>query len=212
MSNRKIAAAFTLSLAATAATQAFAQDADRYFSGPYIGAEAGLQQIIAGSSVNGVDILAEDRRFVADLFGGFRHQFPFGLILGAEGAYGLFDGNLQQFYPVGPTGVSYDGGDQFSYGGTLGWVVGPERTLMLYGYLKETKRTFDIVGVTAGTPFFQQDKQGMLRYGGGAELRVAGRLHVRAAIGAGRADFGGRITNFDPKSKVEASIGLLAQF
>lgn len=206
------AAAIAFSAAAFAASAAAAQTETRQFNGPHIGAEVGLQQIIAGAAVGGVDVLAEDRRFVAEFFGGYRHQFPFGLVVGAEVAYGLFDGNLAQNFPVGPTGVSYDGGDQFTYGGAIGWAVGPRRRLMLYGYLKETKRSFDVSGNSGGTVFFQQDKQGILRYGAGAELAISGPLHLRASIGSGRADFGDQVTNFDPKSKVEASLGVHAQF
>jgi hypothetical protein len=186
--------------------------ADRHFHGPYVGAEVGRQQIIAGSLVNGVDFLTADSRIVGDFFGGLRGQLPVGLVVGAELAYGVFDGSLAFSDPASSLAIAYDGGDQLTYGGTIGWAVGRERDLLVFSYVKETKRSFDVAVSTATSSFAQIDKQGMLRYGAGVEWRATGKLHLRASLGTGRADFGDQMTNVDPGSKVEGAIGVIVQF
>lgn len=184
----------------------------RHFHGPYLGAEISRQQVIAGSFVNGIDFLAEDSRIAGDIVGGLRGQLPFGLVVGAELAYGVFNGDLAFDDPANSLAINYDGGGQFTYGGAVGWAVGRERDLLVFAYLKETKRSFDVAVSTAAGDFTQQDKQGILRFGAGIEKRIAGVAHVRASIGTGRADFGDQRTNIDPKSKIEAAIGVIVQF
>lgn len=194
----------------TASEEALARS--RHFHGPYLGAEISRQQVIAGSFVNGVDFLAEDSRFVGEVVGGLRGQFPFGLVIGAEIAYGFYDGDLSFDDAANALAIDYDGGGQFTYGGTVGWAVGAERDLLFFAYVKETKRSFDVAVSTASSTFNQEDEQGILRFGAGVEKRVAKFVNVRASLGTGRADFGDQTTNIDPDQKVEAALGLIAQF
>ena len=184
----------------------------RHFHGPYLGAEISRQQVIAGSFVSGTDFLAEDGRFVGEIVGGLRGQLPFGLVVGGELSYGVFDGDLSFDDPANSLAINYHGGGQFTYGGSIGWAVGRERDLLVYAYVKETKRSFDVSVSTATGDFTQEDKQGILRYGAGVEKRIAGPLQIRASIGSGRADFGDQTTNIDPKSTIEAALGIIVQF
>lgn len=189
-----------------------AQAETRRFHGPYLGAEISRQQVIAGSFVSGTDFLAEDGRFVGELVGGLRGQLPFGLVIGAELGYGVYNGDLSFDDPANSLAIRYDGGGQFTYGGTVGWAVGRKREFLIYAYVKETKRSFDVAVSTATDNFTQDDKQGILRFGAGVEKHIAGPLQLRASLGTGRADFGDQTTNIDPNSKIEAALGLIVQF
>jgi hypothetical protein len=60
----------------------------KYFHGFYLGAEAGREDLIGGSFVDGVDFLAQDSRRVASLVAGARYQSAPGIVVGVEGTWG----------------------------------------------------------------------------------------------------------------------------
>lgn len=88
----------------------FAQNgtAVRHFDGLYLGANAGSQNLFGGSFVDGTDVLAQESRFVAELFTGFRKQFLKGrLLAGAEVQIGFTDGDLLHQDPDKSLRINY---------------------------------------------------------------------------------------------------------
>jgi len=191
------------------AGSASAQSGRGSFSGLYVGAEIGKQHVIGGSLVDNVDTLQEDSRVVAAVFGGLRGQFQ-GFVLGAELGFGRTDGDLILSDPARLLTIDYKNDSQWHWTLNAGHTVGP-RTL-LFGYVSEVTRDFDVTILRAGLTSEQQDEQGLLRFGGGIEQRITGPLRLRATIGTSRADFGDRQTNIEIGKRVDASIGFVIQF
>ncbi|MGE0863153.1 MAG: hypothetical protein AB7P34_04555 [Vicinamibacterales bacterium] len=206
-SARPIAAA--LMMIGLLAGSASAQSGRGPFSGLYVGADAGRQHIIGGSLVDDVDTLQEDSRIVASVFGGVRGQFR-GFVLGAELGFGRTDGDLVLADSSRQLTVDYINDSQWNWTLNAGHTIGP-RTL-LFGYVSEVTRQFDVTLLRAGVTTEQRDEQGLLRFGGGIEQRIAGPLRLRATIGTSRADFGDRQTNIEIGRRLDASIGLVLQF
>lgn len=177
------------------------------FSGPYAGVEAGMQHLIGGSLVEGVDTLQEDTRRVVSVFGGVRLPLR-RLVFGVELGRGATDGDLRLEQPA--LSVDYRNGSQWHWALHAGPTIG-ERTLV-FGYLSEVTRDFDVTISQAGQTTEQADEQGMLRFGGGVEQRLTNRLHLRVSAGTSRADFGNRATNITIGRKVEFGAALVVQF
>lgn len=196
-------------LVSLSAGSASAQAGRGPFGGVYVGVEAGRQHVIGGSLVGGVDTLQEDSRAVATVFGGLRGQIR-GFVLGAELGLGRTDGDLLLSEPSRLLTVSYMNNSQWNWSLNAGHTIG-SRTL-LFAYVSEVTREFDVTILRAGVTTTQQDNQGLLRLGGGIEQRIAGPLRLRATLGTSRADFGDRETNIDVGKRVDASIGIVLQF
>ena len=182
------------------------------FSGPYAGFDVASQNTIAGALIAGVDTLAQANRGVASLALGYRHQFAGGFVAGLEGNFGLTRGDLHHQDATNGLTIDYENSTQYALGGTLGYAFGAARETLIYAYISETKRSFD---VTVRGPLGvgnQKDEQGLLRFGLGVERRTSERLSLRASVGTSRADFGDRRTNFDPKAKIDFSVGAIWQF
>ncbi|MGE0811837.1 MAG: hypothetical protein AB7O28_25405 [Vicinamibacterales bacterium] len=179
------------------------------FAGPYVSVEAGRQHVIGGSLVDGVDTLQEDSRGVVSLSGGLRGALG-PLVVGGDVGLGRLDGALELRDDATGTTVRYDTSSQWHWRLTGGVTLGP-RTLA-YAYVSEVTRTFDVAIVRAGATTPQQDEQGLLRFGLGAERQLRGAMHAFVAAGSSRADFAGRQTNIAPGRRFEASVGLTLQF
>jgi hypothetical protein len=177
------------------------------FRGPYIGVEVGRQHVIAGSLVDGVDTLQQDSRAVVTAFGGLRLQRA-GFVVGGDLGLGRMDGDLR--LDDQSTSIGYQGNSQWRWSLHGGRVFGA-RTLV-FGYLSEVTRKFDVTITRGGVESSQQDEQGMLRFGGGIEFQVKGPWHITATAGSSRADFGGRPTNIDIGRRLEIAAGLTVQF
>lgn len=203
---RLVAAAVMVGLSAGAAS---AQSGRGPFSGLYFGVDVGKQHVIGGSLVDAVDTLQEDSRVVASVFGGLRGQFQ-GFVVGAQLGFGRTDGDLVLSEPSRLLTVDYKNDSQWHWTLNAGHTIGP-RTL-LFGYLSEVTREFDVTILRAGVTTEQHDEQGLLRFGGGIEQRLAGPLRLRATLGTSRADFGDRQTNIEIGRRLDASIGFVLQF
>lgn len=179
------------------------------FSGPYVGAELGRQHIIGGALVDGVDTLQQESRLVVSGFGGMRVQIR-GFVLGGELGIGRSDGDLQLFDSLRSLVIDYQNSSQWHWSIMGGKTLG-ERTL-LFAYLSEVSRDFDVSITRFARLTEQLDEQGTLRFGGGLEQQLIGPLHVRGTLGTSRADFGNRSTNIEPERRVEASFGVVFQF
>jgi len=202
-----------VALAAGGASNAQAQQpasATRSFSGPYVGASLATQNIFAGAFLGNRDVLAQDNAIVAEFSFGWRHEFSNRLVVGAEMQYGRFGGNLR--HSEGPLQIDYDGSDQFGYGITFGRTFGVRRNSLLYAYAFETERDFDVTIRNEFGVFSQNDNQGMVRYGLGAEIVLHKGIHLRGNVGRVAVDFGDLVTNIDVEDKWDASIGLVYQF
>lgn len=192
----------------------FAQNspAARHFDGIYLGANAGSQNLFGGSFVDGTDVLAQESRFVAELFTGFRKQFLKGrLLAGAEVQIGFTDGDLLHHDPDKSLKINYKNSFQNGYGLTLGAVLLKNKNLLAYTYAFETKRKFDVTIREGAATYKQKDEQGMLKYGLGVEAKIWRGLHARATLGRLRVDFGDLKTNIDVEDKWDMTLGVVYQ-
>src|SRR5262249_34217532 len=78
----------------TASGATAAQESHRSFTGVYVAVDVGLQNLIAGALVRGVDVLRQTSRPVASVSVGARYQLPTGTVLGASLGLGATNGNL----------------------------------------------------------------------------------------------------------------------
>lgn len=183
------------------------------FDGFYLGVAFGSQNIFGGSFVNGVDVLAQDSRFVTDFSAGYRRQFFKGrMMFGAELQTGITDGDLMHEDPENQLFIKYENSSQWGVGLTLGAALGKRKNILVFAYGNETKRRFDVRINENGSTYNQKDKQGMLKYGLGLEVPVYKGLNVRATFGGLRVDFGDLVTNIDVEDKADIMAGLLWQF
>lgn len=195
--------------------RSFAQNvtAERHFDGLYLGANAGSQNLFGGSFVDGTDVLAQESRFVAELFTGFRKQFLKGrLLAGLEVQIGFTDGDLMHYDPDKSLKINYRNSFQSGYGLTLGAVLLKDKNLLAYIYAFETERKFDVTIREGAATYRQKDEQGMLKYGLGLEARVWRGLHARATLGRLRVDFGDLKTNINVEDKWDVTLGVVYQF
>lgn len=185
----------------------------RHFDGIYVGMSAGSQNLFGGSFVNGVDVLAQDSRFVTELYAGFRKQFlKRRFLAGIEFQIGFTDGNLKHSEPAKPLFITYKNSFQSGLGLTLGVALGKQRRFLLFAYGNETTRKFDVKISEQNGSYTQQDEQGMLRYGIGLEMQIYKVLNIRASTGRYRVDFGELITNIDVEDKMDFMLGVICQF
>ena len=189
-----------------------AQSGPSTFTGLYVGVEVGRLNVIGGALVVGQDTLAQDTRAAVDLIVGGRYAFANRVVLGLEWAAGVEDGDLVLDDPSSGLRVDYRNGSHWRLGGTAGVVLGAARATHVFGYVNELSRDFDVTITQGAEVTTQRDEQGLLRYGGGVEQRLAPRLTLRGTLGSSRADFGGRPTNITPTRPLEAAIGLLFRF
>ncbi len=213
---KDVAFALGLVLAgATIASGASAQDMEAprndVFSGPYVGVDVGSQNLFGGSLVGGVDMLAQESRAVVEFLGGWRWQFDNGLVFGVEGQFGFTDGNLTLSDPANLLLITYENDAQYGYGATFGRAFGSQRDLLLFGYVFDTTREFDVTIQNAFGTFTQNDEQGFIRYGLGVEKQIHNGWIARASLGQVSADFT-RQTNIDVEDKTDFTFAILYQF
>jgi hypothetical protein len=201
-----------LSIVALTSTPVAGQAQERSFHGIHAGLEASREDFIGGAFVDGVDFLAQDTRGVISLAGGVRYQTSSGLVLGLEGTWGATDGNLELDDPGRGLTIAYGNSSQTSIGGTVGFALERSVPILFFAYASEVTRDFEVSVTQDGTSLDQEDEQGMLRYGGGVEIRALNNLHVRLKIGTGRADFGAAETNITPKKIIQFGFGVTYQF
>jgi len=186
-------------------------DSPKRWDGLYVGIDLGRHNVIGGSQVDGVDVLQQDMRGAVTFLAGFRKQLGAGFVVGAEAGYGRVDGDLQLSDPGRDLLIDYGNDSQHHFGLILGHTLGRTRRMLLFAYLNELSRSFDVT-IQAGSAQLQQhDEQGLLRYGIGAEVSLTGPLGVRATAGSSRAKFEGP-TNIVPATELEASVGFVLQF
>lgn len=186
---------------------------EKFFDGLYLGAAAGSQNVFGGSFVGGIDVLAQESRFVAELSAGFRKQlFKGRFLIGAEFQLGFTDGNLKHADPEKQLLITYKNNTQSGVGLTIGAVAGKRRKLLLYGYVNETTRKFDVDILEQNKAYHQKDEQGMLKYGMGIEAPLYKRFHVRFAMGGLRVDFGDLEANINVEDKLDVMAGFVYQF
>lgn len=214
MKNRSLVAFVLLSCIAVCRGQSNDPAAEKkHFDGLYLGVAAGSQNIFGGSFVGGIDVLAQDSRFVTELSGGFRKQLFHGrLLLGAEVQLGFTDGNLMHADPEKQLVINYKNNTQSGIGLTMGMALGRRKNVLLYGYANETKRKFDVSIREHNSAWKQEDKQGMLKYGIGVEAQIYKGLNARFSIGRLRVDFGDLMTNINVEDKLDVMAGVVYQF
>ena len=144
-----------------------APDGDRrHFSGFHLGMNVGSQNLFGGAFIDGIDVLAQERRRVIEFSAGLRRQFLGDhLLVGAEVQYGLTDGDLMHFDAPSQSDVSYENLSQRGFGLTLGYAGGPGGNVAIYSYAYATDRNFEISVVDPNGSYGQTDGQSFLQYG-----------------------------------------------
>ena len=185
----------------------------KHFDGLYTEVNVGSQNVFGGSLVNDMDILAQESKLVTEIGLGYRKQFINNrLMAGLALSLGFLNGNLEHLDQSEPLKINYENSSQLSFGLTTGVLLGKHRRLLVFGYLNETKRKFQVTIDQPPYNFTQQDKQGMLKYGVGLEYQAFKRLHAKASFGSLRVDFGNRQTNIDVEDKYDLMMGVVYQF
>jgi hypothetical protein len=210
--SRALAIGVTAALCLCRPVAAAEADREARFSGAYAGVNLVSQNVWGGSLVNGVDVLAQDRRTVTEFNAGLRKQTAGGWVFGVEFQYGTLDGDLNHVDTGASLSVQYRNSSQFGFGGEIGRVIGASgrNLLFLYGY--ETTREFDVSiqnGLLTGS---QTDEQGFFRYGLGLETVWTPRIRTEVLVGTYRVDFGSQITNIDVSGESELALGLVYAF
>ncbi len=186
---------------------------NKTFDGPFIGINVGIQNVFGGSFVNGMDVLAQESRFVSELSFGFRKQFfSCRLVAGLEFHIGLTDGQLSHQDPQNELFINYENSFQNGKGIIIGYSPGKRKNNLLFFYLNETKRKFDVDIRQMEYRFSQTDKQGMLKYGVGFEKQLTDKINLRATVGKLNVDFGELQTNIDVEDKFDFTLGATYNF
>ncbi len=153
-------------------------------------------------------MLQEDTRTVVSIFGGWRGEIR-RFVIGGELGFGRADGDLH--LDVANT-LAID----YANDGQRHWAIhaGPRlgSGTLLFAYVSEVTRQFDVTITSAGQVATQQDEQGLRRFGGGIEQALTRLLHLRLTLGTSRAGFGDRQTNLDIGRRLEVAGGLVIQF
>ena len=134
------------------------------------------------------------------------------MVTGLEYSVGFLNGNLEHNSPSESLFIKYENSFQSSIGINIGVALGEQRRYMLFGYLNETKRKFDVDINQYHYHYTQRDKQGMLKYGIGLELSVIKRINLKVTFGGLRVDFGELETNIDVDDKYDFTFGINYQF
>jgi len=209
-----VLATAVLLVGGTEAVAQSSQDRDReHFSGFYLGMSVGSQNLFGRAFIDGIDVLAQDRRRVIEFSAGIRRQFLGDhLLAGVEVQYGLTDGNLMYFDPPSQSAVSYENLSQRGFGLTLGYAGGPGGKVAIYSYLFATDRIFDVSIVDPNGPSAQTDAQSFLQYGLGAEVRISGSWHIDASVGRQFVDSSDLVTNIELDKMLDLTVGFVHQF
>jgi hypothetical protein len=183
-----------------------------HFDGFYFGINGGSQNVFGGSFVNGIDILAQESKFVTELCLGYRKQFLKNrLVLGLQYQMGFLNGNLSYYDSAEPLTINYKNSFQSGFGGLFGFTVGAKKNWLIMGYINETKRKFNVRIQQGASKFSQMDEQGMLKYGVGIERKLYRKINVRGQFGGLNVDFGKLITNIDVEDKYDLTLGIILQ-
>ena len=209
-----IAAALLFVQVAPASAQSTPNGDRKRFTGVYVGASGGSQNIFGGGAfINEIDVLTQDRRMVAVFSAGLRGQLlDDRLFVGGEVQYGRTDGDLTYFDPPSQSHVSYANDSQTGFGITVGYAAGARRSVAVFAYAFAIDRTFDIAIVDPSFSYTQTDGQSFLQYGLGVEIPVYGALIVRATGGRSYMEFGDLVTNIEVEKMFEFNAGIVYQF
>lgn len=184
------------------------------FDGMYLGSSVGIQNIFGGALIDELDLLAQKSGFVFETSLGYRKQFANErLLAGVELQFGFTNGDLTETDLRNQSSVTYQNSSQGGYGLMIGGVLGKSMRLLVFSYLNNTRRNFDIqITPVAGGAYMQEDGQVFTRYGIGAELPVWGRLHIKASFGAVMTDYGDLVASQSVNDKMDMNLGVSFQF
>lgn len=187
---------------------------NKKFDGIYLGSSVGIQNIFGGALIDELDLLAQKSGFVLETSLGYRRQFAKErLLVGVELQFGLTNGDLKETDIRSQSKVTYENSSQGGYGLTVGGVLGKSKGLLIFCYLNNTRRNFDIeITETDGSAYMQEDGQVFIRYGIGTELPVWQRVHIKASFGSVITDYGDLIISQPVNDKMDFNLGVSFQF
>lgn len=187
---------------------------DKKFDGIYLSSSVGIQNIFGGALIDELDLLAQKSGFVLETSLGYRRQFAKErMLVGVELQFGLTNGDLTETDIRNQSKVTYENSSQGGYGLTIGGILGKSRGLLVFGYLNNTRRNFDIeITETDGRAYTQKDGQVFIRYGIGAEFPVWRRFHIKASFGSVITDYGDLTISQSVDDKMDFNLGATFQF
>ncbi|GAB5523393.1 MAG: hypothetical protein Roseis2KO_12650 [Roseivirga sp.] len=180
----------------------------RKFEGLYIGVNTGVQSIFSEAIINESSIPQQASRWTADFLIAHRWQFLNDrIVFGLEVQVGMADGDLDRTFGTNPgLAISFANSTQVGVGYTFGYVIGKQKKLLLYSYLYQVRRSFNItLRDDTRILLWQQDSQTVLRYGLGLEYNLSKHFSTRLGLGSQRGK-----SNFNETAEV--TIGLNYQF
>jgi hypothetical protein len=174
-------------------------------AGAYVAAEYGRQQVIGGAQYAGTDMLAADMRTVTSLAFGLRFDAS-GWVFGGDFGFGETDGDLRRVDPGIPLTIDYRNSSQTHVGLHAGRRL--HQDWLVYGYLSEVSRDFEVTLTDGSGTFRQSDGQGILRFGVGVERPFTKLLSWRATLGSARAKFD-EPARGEPSREIEVALGIV---
>ncbi|MCE7996229.1 MAG: hypothetical protein HEP71_29885 [Roseivirga sp.] len=184
----------------------------RKFEGLYIGINSGTQSIFSTATINELSVPGQSSRWTAEFLIAHRWQFLNNrIVFGLEVQVGLTDGNLDRtFNGLRQLEIHFSNNSQTGLGYTLGYVAGEKQNLLLYTYLYQTRRNFDISLKDDGRVIqWQRDIQTVLRFGLGLEYNLGKRFSTRLTVGSQSPDLNNDI---DIEEVPELTLGFIYQF
>lgn len=180
----------------------------RNFEGLYIGVNTGMQSVFSEALINEQSVPQQDSRWTAEVLIAHRWQFLNDrIVFGLEVQVGLTDGDLaRSFTGLRQLDISFTNNSQASLGYTMGYVSGVERKLLLYTYLYQIRRSFDVTLTEDGNVIeWQRDSQTAVRYGLGLEYNLGGQFSTRLGVGS-------QSLKINVEEATELTVGVTYQF
>ncbi len=174
-------------MAAYGQEKAAISEGSRKFEGLYIGINTGVQSVFSEALIDEQRVPEQDSRWTAEFLIAHRWQFLNDrIVFGLEVQLGLTDGDLDRsFTGLRQLDINFTNNSQASLGYSMGYVSGKKKNILLYTYLHQIRRSFDISLTEDGSIIaWQRDSQTALRYGLGLEYNLGRQFSTRLSLGS----------------------------
>ncbi len=174
-------------MAAYGQEKAAISEGSRKFEGLYIGINTGVQSVFSEALIDEQRVPEQDSRWTAEFLIAHRWQFLNDrIVFGLEVQLGLTDGDLDRsFTGFRQLDINFTNNSQASLGYSMGYVSGKKKNILLYTYLHQIRRSFDISLTEDGSIIaWQRDSQTALRYGLGLEYNLGRQFSTRLSLGS----------------------------
>ncbi len=174
-------------MAAYGQEKAAISEGSRKFEGLYIGINTGVQSVFSEALIDEQRVPEQDSRWTAEFL--IAHRWHFlndRIVFGLEVQLGLTDGDLDRsFTGLRQLDINFTNNSQASLGYSMGYVSGKKKNILLFTYLHQIRRSFDISLKEDGSIIaWQRDSQTALRYGLGLEYNLGRQFSTRLSLGS----------------------------